>query len=116
MLLESLFGGLIIGCCVSYCLIRFFEKIPTRSPFLKSVLLSGAALLLVTILIEVPSSLLSDTRDGLHYFLIGALFNALRIFTLGIVIGCLYKRPYRALGDRRRGTGDAGYSVRRTSR
>jgi len=30
----------------------------------------------------------------LHYFLIGALFNVLRILALGIVTGYLYKRVY----------------------
>ena len=37
MLLESLLGGLIIGFCVSYFLLRFFDKIPTKNPILKSV-------------------------------------------------------------------------------
>jgi hypothetical protein len=40
MLLESLIGGLIIGFCVSYFLLRFFDKIPTKDPILKSVILS----------------------------------------------------------------------------
>ena len=40
MLLESLLGGLIIGLCVSYLLLRFFDKIPTKNPILKSVILS----------------------------------------------------------------------------
>jgi hypothetical protein len=32
MLLEALFGGLIIGFCVSYFLLRFFDNIPTKNP------------------------------------------------------------------------------------
>jgi len=31
-LVEALVGGLIIGCFVSYFLLRFFEKIPTKNP------------------------------------------------------------------------------------
>jgi hypothetical protein len=93
MLLESLFGGLIIGFCVSYFLLRFFDKIPTKNPILKSVILSFIALIIVTILIEVPTSFLT-TSDVLRYFLIGAMFNVLRILALGIVIGYLYKRLY----------------------
>lgn len=36
---DSLFVGLIIGCGVSYFLLRFFDKIPTENPILKSVIL-----------------------------------------------------------------------------
>lgn len=92
MLLEALLGGLIIGFCVSYSLLRFFDRIPTRSPILKSVLLSLTALLIVTMLIEVPAKLLTTTSDALRYFLIGAVFNGLRILALGVVIGYLYNR------------------------
>src|SRR5512140_206826 len=49
MLLESLLGGLIIGFCVSYFLLRFFDRIPTKNPILKSVILSFIALVIVTI-------------------------------------------------------------------
>ena len=34
-LVEALVGGLIIACCVSYFLLRFFDKIPTKNPILK---------------------------------------------------------------------------------
>jgi NhaP-type Na+/H+ and K+/H+ antiporter len=44
MLLEALLGGLIIGFCVSYFLLRFFDKIPTENPILKSVTLSSASI------------------------------------------------------------------------
>jgi hypothetical protein len=92
MLLEALVGGLIIGFCVSYCLLRFFGRIPTTNPILKSVLVSFIALISVTLLIEVPAKLLMPTSDALRYFLIGALFNVLRILALGIGIGYLYDR------------------------
>ena len=96
MLLEALVGGLIIGFGVSYFLLRFFEKIPTKNPILKSVILSFIALIIVTILLEVPSHFLTPNSDPMRYFLIDALFNVLRILALGIVIGYLYKRLYRA--------------------
>ena len=31
----GLLVGMIIGCCVSYSLLRFFNKIPTKNPILK---------------------------------------------------------------------------------
>jgi hypothetical protein len=92
MLLESLIGGLIIGFCVSYFLLRFFDKIPTKNPILKSLILSFVVLIIVTILIEGPASFLTTTNDALRYFLIGAIFNVVRILALGMVIGYLYKR------------------------
>ncbi|HSJ85014.1 MAG TPA: hypothetical protein VLA91_14520 [Acidimicrobiia bacterium] len=92
MLLEALLGGLIIGFFVSYFLIRFFDRIPTRDPILKSVMLSIIVLAIVTLLIEVPAKFLDTTSDALRYFLIGAMFNALRILALGAVIGYLYGR------------------------
>jgi len=94
MLLESLLGGLIIGFCVSYFLLRLFDKIPTKNPILKSVILSFIVLIIVTILIGGPSSYLA-TGDVLRYFLIGTMFNVIRILALGIVIGYLYKRLYK---------------------
>ena len=95
MLLEALVGGLIIGFCVSYFLLRFFDKIPTKNPILKSVILSFIVLIIATMLIEVPAKFLTATSDALRYFLIGTMFNILRILALGIVIGYLYKRLYK---------------------
>ncbi len=43
-LVEALVGGLIIGCCVSYFLLRFFDKIPTKNPILKALILSFVAM------------------------------------------------------------------------
>ncbi len=91
MLVESLIGGLIIGFFVSYLLLHYYDKIPTKEPVLKSVILSSVALILVTVLLEGPAHFL-EPSDALRYFLIGALFNVLRISALGIAIGYAYKR------------------------
>ena len=91
MLLAALIGGLLIGFCVSYFLLRFFDKIPTRNPILKSVIITFIALILVTLLIGGPSNFLA-TGNVLRYFLIGTIFNVIRILALGIVIGDLYAR------------------------
>jgi hypothetical protein len=92
MLLECWLGGLVIGLCISYFMLRFFDRIPTRNPILKSLILSFIVLIIVTILIEVPSSLLMPASDALRYFIIGATINVLRILALGIVIGYLYDK------------------------
>jgi hypothetical protein len=96
MLFEALLGGLMIGFCVSYFLFRFFDKIPTQDPISKSVILTLIVLIIVTILIGSPSSFLA-TGNVLRYFLIGTIFNIIRILALGIVIGYLYDRLNRGL-------------------
>ena len=90
MLLESLLGGLIIGFCISYSLLCFFDKLPTKSPILKSGILSFIILIVVTVAIEVPAKFLAPMNDTLRYFIIGTTFNVVRIPVLGIVIGYLY--------------------------
>ena len=91
VLVESLLGSMIIACCVSFFLLRFFDKIPTKNPILKSVILGFVALGIVSILVGVAAS---RTSDALHIFLIGAGMNVPRFLALGIVIGYLYKRLY----------------------
>jgi len=94
---DSLPVGMIIGCCVSYSLLRFFNKIPTKNPISKSAILSFIALVISIILIQVPQCFfLSGPSDALHYFLIGIMLNVPRFLFLGIVIGYLYKRLYRS--------------------
>src|SRR4030066_2122277 len=88
---ASLPAGFIIGFCVSYSLLRFFDKILTKNPILKSVIISLIALVIITILNLVPNSFLGQ-RDALHYFLIGILLDTPRFLILGIVIGYIYRR------------------------
>ena len=95
MLLEALIGGLAVGLFVSYFLLRFSSRIPTGSPILKSVILSLIALIFLTLLVEVPSKFLAATSDAMHYFLIGTIFNVVRILALGVVVGYLYGRWYK---------------------
>jgi hypothetical protein len=69
----------------------FFDKIPTKNPILKSVILSFVAQGIVLILLGVAAS---RTSDALHVFLIGAVLNVPTFLFPGIVIGYLYKRLY----------------------
>ena len=92
ILFEYPFGGLVIGCFVSFILLRFFEKIPTKNPLLKSEILSFVALVIAIIIINGAANYLVD--DSSSYFLIGAVMNVPRFLILGIAIGYLYKRLY----------------------
>jgi hypothetical protein len=89
VLVESLLGGMLIECCVSYFLLRFFDKIPTKNPILKSGILSFVALGIALIMVQVAAS---RTSDALHVFLIGAMLNVPRFLFPGIVIGYLCNR------------------------
>jgi len=109
---DSLPVGVIIGCCVSYSLLHLFEKIPTKDPIPKSVILSFVALVIAIILIDVPRSfLLPGPGDALYYFLIGVMFNAARFCFLGLVIGSLYKRLYGSTRSQIVDNGLSGYSL-----
>lgn len=91
MLLEALIGGLIIGFWVSYLLLRFFDRIPVKDPILKSFFLSLIVLVIVTILLGGPSSF-STTGNVWRYFIIGTVFNLIRILALGVAIGYVCKQ------------------------
>jgi uncharacterized protein YacL len=93
MLLESLIGGLIIGLWVSYPLLRFFDRIPAKNPILKSVFLSSIMLVIVTIVLGGPSSFFA-TGNVLRYFIMGTIFNLIRLTALGIAIGYVCKRQF----------------------
>jgi Na+/phosphate symporter len=88
----SLLMGMIIGYGVSYFLLRYFDKIPSKNPILKSVMISSIALIIAVIVIDVPQSFfgMRNSFDALYYFLIGVMFNIARFLLLGIVIGYLY--------------------------
>jgi hypothetical protein len=88
-LVEALVGGLMIGCCVSYFLLRFFEKIPTQNPILKALILSFVAMLMI----EVLSTLVNPSNASI-YLWIDTGMNVPRFLALGIVVGYLYKRLY----------------------
>jgi membrane protease YdiL (CAAX protease family) len=87
VLVGALPSGLLIALFVSYCMLAFFEKIPTKSSISKSVLLSVAALLAI----ELVATLLHG-GDELYYFSIGTLLSVPRFLFLGIIIGYLYRR------------------------
>jgi hypothetical protein len=93
---ASLPMGIIIGFCVSYFLLRYFDKIPTRNPITKSGLLSLTALVIAVVLIDVPQSFFGSGHTvELYYFLVGGMFNLVRFLCLGLAIGYLYKRENR---------------------
>ena len=93
MLLESLIGGLIIGLWVSFLLLRFYKQIPAKNPVVKAVILSALVLAFVTITIGGPSSYFASSNVS-RYFVMGTIFNVIRIMALGLAIGFVHQKLF----------------------
>ncbi len=89
-LVEALAGGLVIAFCVSFLLLRFFEKLPTQNPILKALILILGAMAIIEVL-----STLGDPSHASVYLLLDTGMNAPRFFALGLVIGYLF---YKQIG------------------
>lgn len=97
---DSLFAGLIIACGVSCFLRRSLSQDPAKNPMPESARLGFIALVLITILVDVPRSLLAagpGNSWSWYYFLLGLMFNAVRFLLLGVAIGYLCQRLYRSV-------------------
>lgn len=86
-LVEALAGGLVIAFCISYFLLRFFERIPGKNPIHKALFLSFIAM----VMIEVLSTLVNLSNASV-YLLIDTGMNMPRFLVLGIVVGHLYDK------------------------
>jgi uncharacterized membrane-anchored protein len=81
-LVEALAGGLVIAYCVSFFLLRFFDRVPGKEPIFKALILS----LFVMVIIEVISALGNPAHASI-YLLLDTGMNAPRFLALGLVIG-----------------------------
>ncbi len=86
-LVEALIGGLVIALCVSFCLFRFFDRIPTKNPIIKALILSFVAMGMIEGL-----STLGDPGHASLYLLLDTEMNVPRFLALGMVIGNLYDK------------------------
>ena len=86
-LIEALSGGLVIGLCVSFCLLRFYDRIPSKKPIFKALILS----FFIMVIIEVFSALGNPAHASV-YLLLDTGMNAPRFLVLGLVIGYLFNK------------------------
>ena len=86
MLVEAAVGGLVVAGAACM-LVRYPHRVPGAGPLRKALLLGLGALVLLTVLVEVPSKLRSDVADPGHWLLVATVFNAIRILALGLTIG-----------------------------
>lgn len=96
MLVEALVGGVVLGFCVSYAVVRRAARIPVKSLVAAGMAMSVVALAAVSLIVDLPAKLLTPLNDPVRYLLIAALFNAVRFLALGATIGALYGRWARA--------------------
>jgi hypothetical protein len=81
-LVEALVGGAVIALCVSFFLLRFFDKIPGKKPIIKALILG----FFIMVMIEVISAL-GDPAHASVTLLLDTGMNAPRFLALGLVIG-----------------------------
>ena len=84
-LVEAFVGGLVIALCVSFILLRFFDRIPGKKGVFKALILS----FFVMVIIEIISTL-GDPSHAAVYLLLDTGMNAPRFLALGLVIGYLF--------------------------
>jgi hypothetical protein len=89
-LVEALAGGLVIAFCVSYFLLRFFDRIPGKNPIHKALIISFSAMAIIEVL-----SALGDPAHTSVYLLLDTGMNAPRFLSLGLVIGYLFDKQNR---------------------
>jgi hypothetical protein len=87
MLVEAAAGGLVVAGAVAFVLTRFPERVPGGGPLRKALLLALGALVLLTVLLEVPAKMRSGVADSGRWLLVATAFNTIRILTLGLSIG-----------------------------
>ena len=86
-LAEAFVGGVVIALCVSFFLLHFFDRVPSKKPIFKALILS----FFVMVIIEVFSALGNPAYASV-YILLDTGMNASRFLALGLVIGYLFDK------------------------
>jgi len=89
-LVEALVGGVVIALCVSFFLLRFFNRIPGKTPIFKALFLG----FFIMAVIECLSALGDPAHASIH-LLLDTGMNVPRFLALGLVIGYLFDKQKR---------------------
>jgi hypothetical protein len=95
MLVESAVGGLLVSGVLTFVLLRYPQRVPGTGPVRKALVLGLGALVVLTLLVELPSTLRSDVADPAHWLLVFAVFNAIRILALSVTVGLVVRAEDR---------------------
>jgi len=86
-LAEALAGGLVIALCVSFFMLRFFDRVPGEKPIFKALILS----FFVMLVIEVFSALGNPAHASV-YLVLNTGMNIPRFLALGLVTGYFFDK------------------------
>ncbi len=89
-LAEALTGGLVIAFCVSFFLIRFFDRLPGKESIFKALILTFGVMIIIEIL-----SALGDPAHASVYLLLDTGMNAPRFLALGWMISHVFDMQNR---------------------
>lgn len=84
-----------VSSAVSVAPLRLRRPVPGIGVMRQALALSAIALLLLTLVVEVPSKLRSGVADPGHWLIVASMFNVVRILALGVAVG-LVIRPGHA--------------------
>jgi hypothetical protein len=110
MLVEAAVGGLLLASLVAVVLVRYLERVPGTSPLSRALWLSAAALVVLTVFVEVPSKLLSGVSDPGYWVVVATVFNVIRVLALGAAIGLDTRAGQAGAGPHSRVTERGGLS------
>jgi len=95
MLAEAAVGGLVVAGVVAALLVRFGARVPGAGPLRQALVLAGCALVVLTLLVEVPAKLRSGVDDPVRWLLVATAINTVRVLALGLAVGGLARAAYR---------------------
>ena len=87
MLVEAAAGGLAVAGPLALMLTRFPGRIPGAGQVRKALFLAPCALVVLTVLIEVPAKFATDVEDPGRLLFVATVFNTIRVLALGLAIG-----------------------------
>ena len=87
MLLEAAVGGVVVAGVVAVALVRFGSRVPGGGPVRRSLFLAACALVVVTVVVEVPGKLGAGLDEPGRWLLVATVFNTIRVLALGMGIG-----------------------------
>ena len=87
MLLEAAGGGLLVAGVLALLLVRFGTRVPGTGPVRKALFLAMCALVVVTVLVEVPSKVGAGIDDPVRWLFVATVINTIRVLALGLAIG-----------------------------
>ena len=91
-LVEAFAGSMVIALCVSFFLLRFFDRIPGKQPIFKALFLTFFMMLMIESFLT-----LGNPADAYVYLVLDTAMNIPRFLALGLVIGYLFDNQNRKL-------------------